>query len=120
MNGPLAGEMVTDVRFAGISQGAGAKSNFLVRRLQKLPFVFNIRIKAPFRGLLDSAQTFYDPQPADPAQPAGVAGGAEQARRAAFAAGGDNPTHSAPRKRDDAMNRNRIDDDAKDHDFKPG
>ncbi|MBJ6120664.1 intermembrane phospholipid transport protein YdbH family protein [Sphingomonas mollis] len=62
LNGPLAGEMVTDVRFAGISQGQGAKSNFLVRRLQKLPFVFNVRIKAPFRGLLDSAQSFYDPR----------------------------------------------------------
>ena len=61
MNGPLAGEMVTEVRFAGVTQGQGAKSNFLVRRLQKLPFVFNIRIKAPFRGLLDSAQSFYDP-----------------------------------------------------------
>jgi translocation and assembly module TamB len=61
MNGPLAGEMVTEVRFAGVSQGEGATSNFIVRRLQKLPFVFNIRIKAPFRGLLDSAQSFYDP-----------------------------------------------------------
>lgn len=61
MNGPLAGEMVTEVRFAGVSQGAGAKSNFLVRRLQKLPFVFNVRIKAPFRGLLDSVASFYDP-----------------------------------------------------------
>ena len=61
MNGALAGEMITEVRFAGISQGAGAKSNFLVRRLQKLPFVFNIRIRAPFRGLLDSAASFYDP-----------------------------------------------------------
>ncbi|RZM08680.1 MAG: hypothetical protein EOP67_71310, partial [Sphingomonas sp.] len=62
LNGPLAGEMVTDVRFAGISQGEGAKANFLVRRLQRLPFVFNIRITAPFRGLLDSAQSFYDPK----------------------------------------------------------
>jgi hypothetical protein len=62
MNGPLAGEMITDVRFAGISQGKGAKANFIVRRLQKLPFIFNIRIKAPFRGLLDSAQSFYDPK----------------------------------------------------------
>ncbi|OJV32160.1 MAG: hypothetical protein BGO24_14660 [Sphingomonas sp. 67-36] len=61
MNGPLAGEMVTEVRFAGVSQGEGAKSNFLVRRLQKLPFVFNVRIKAPFRGLLDSVASFYDP-----------------------------------------------------------
>lgn len=62
VNGPLAGEMVTDVRFAGVSQGEGAKSNFIVRRLQRLPFVFNIRIKAPFRGLIDSAASFYDPK----------------------------------------------------------
>ena len=61
MDGPLAGEMVTRVRFAGVSQGEGAKGNFLVRRLQRLPFVFNIRIEAPFRGLIDSAQSFYDP-----------------------------------------------------------
>jgi hypothetical protein len=62
MNGPLAGEMITAVRFAGVSQGEGAKSNFLVRRLQKLPFEFNVRIKAPFRGLIDSAASFYDPK----------------------------------------------------------
>jgi len=62
MNGPLAGEMITEVRFAGVSQGAGAKRNFLVRRLQKLPFVFNVRIQAPFRQLIDSAQSFYDPR----------------------------------------------------------
>jgi hypothetical protein len=62
MNGPLAGEMITAVRFAGVSQGEGAKSNFLVRRLQRLPFVFNVRIKAPFRGLIDSAASFYDPK----------------------------------------------------------
>ncbi len=62
LNGPLGGEMVTEVRFTGISQGKGAKSNFLIRRLQKLPFVFNIRIRAPFRGLLDSAQSLSDPK----------------------------------------------------------
>jgi len=61
MNGPLSGEMVTEVRFAGVSQGEGAKSNFLIRRLQRLPLQFNIRISAPFRGLLDSARGFYDP-----------------------------------------------------------
>jgi hypothetical protein len=65
MNGPLAGEMVTEVRFAGISQGAGAArggiTGLLVGRLQRLPFVFNIRIKAPFRGLLDATASFYDP-----------------------------------------------------------
>jgi translocation and assembly module TamB len=62
MNGPLAGEVVTDVHFEGLSQGAGAKRNFILDRLQKLPFVFNVEIKAPFRGLIDSAQSFYDPK----------------------------------------------------------
>nr|MDQ2879257.1 YdbH domain-containing protein [Pseudomonadota bacterium] len=62
MNGPLAGEMVTQVRFAGVGQGVGAKRNFLVSRLAKLPFVFNVTIKAPFRQLIDSAQSLYDPK----------------------------------------------------------
>lgn len=62
MNGPLAGEMITEVRFAGVGQGEGAKRNFIFDRLQKLPLVFNVRIKAPFRGLIDSAQSFYDPK----------------------------------------------------------
>lgn len=61
MNGPLAGEMVTEVRFAGISQGAGAKSNFLIRRLQRLPFVFNVTIKAPFRELIQTTGSLSDP-----------------------------------------------------------
>lgn len=61
MNGPLSGEMVTDVRVAGIRQGEGAKSNFLIRRLTRLPIRFDIRIAAPFRGLIDSAAGFYDP-----------------------------------------------------------
>ena len=61
MDGPLAGEMLTEVRFAGVTQGQGARSNFLVRRLQRLPFVFNVRIKAPFRGLVDTTASFGDP-----------------------------------------------------------
>lgn len=62
MNGPLEGEMITEVRFAGLRQGRGAKSNFLIRRLQQLPLVFNVRIQAPFRQLFDSAQSYYDPK----------------------------------------------------------
>ncbi|URW77105.1 YdbH domain-containing protein [Sphingomonas donggukensis] len=61
LNGPLAGEMVTEIRFAGVSQGAGTKSNFIIRRLAKLPFVFNITIRAPFRQLADSVRSYYDP-----------------------------------------------------------
>ncbi len=62
MNGPLAGEMITDIGFAGVSQGKGTKSNFLIRRLARLPFIFNVRISAPFRELLDSVQSWYDPR----------------------------------------------------------
>jgi hypothetical protein len=66
MNGPLDGEMITDVRFAGISQGQGAKSNFLIGRLQRLPLVFNVRIKAPFRALLDGLDPAHQAQLALP------------------------------------------------------
>ncbi len=62
MNGPLDGEMITDISFSGLSQGQGTKSNFLLRRLAKLPLVFNVRINAPFRQLLDSVQSWYDPR----------------------------------------------------------
>jgi hypothetical protein len=61
MNGPLDGEVITDVRFDGVRQGKGAKSNFVIKRIARLPLVFNVRIQAPFRQLLDSAQGFYDP-----------------------------------------------------------
>lgn len=61
MNGPLDGEMLTAVRFSGVSQGEGATSNFIIRRLQRLPFRFNVNIRAPFRQLFDSVKSYYDP-----------------------------------------------------------
>ncbi len=61
IDGPIAGEMVTAIRFAGVSQGEGASSNFITKRLARLPIIFNLRIKAPFRQLLDSVRSYYDP-----------------------------------------------------------
>ena len=61
LNGPLAGEMVTQVRFAGVHQGKGTHTNFLVKRLMHLPFLFNVTIHAPFRQLISSAESLYDP-----------------------------------------------------------
>ena len=61
MNGPLDGEMLTAVRFSGVSQGEGATSNFLIRRLQRLPFRFNVNVRAPFRQLIDSVRSYYEP-----------------------------------------------------------
>ncbi|MGV1683186.1 intermembrane phospholipid transport protein YdbH family protein [Sphingopyxis sp. NJF-3] len=61
LNGDLDGEMVTDIRFGGVGQGEGATRNFLTRQVAKLPFVFNVKIQAPFRQLISSAKGFYDP-----------------------------------------------------------
>lgn len=61
LNGDLDGEMVTDIRFGGVGQGEGAKRNFLTNQVAKLPLIFNVKIRAPFRQLLTSAKGFYDP-----------------------------------------------------------
>ncbi len=61
LNGNIDGEMLTEVAFAGLGQGAGAQNNFLTRQIARLPFAFNIRINAPFRQLLTSARSLYDP-----------------------------------------------------------
>src|SRR3546814_15678016 len=61
LNGDLDGEMVTDIRFGGVGQGEGATRNFLIDQVAKLPFVFNVKIHAPFRQLITSATGFYNP-----------------------------------------------------------
>lgn len=61
MDGPLAGEIVTRVRFAGVSQGEGAKQNFLTRRVASLPIQFNINIRAAFIELVGVLKRTYDP-----------------------------------------------------------
>ena len=61
LDGPLSGSMVTAMRFDGLAQGAGAKRNLLARAIAGLPFVFKIRITAPFRQLLSTARSFNDP-----------------------------------------------------------
>lgn len=61
MDGPLTGEIVTRVRFDGVSQGEGATSNFITRRIAQLPFRFIINIRAPFHQLITSIKSMYDP-----------------------------------------------------------
>ena len=61
MEGPLTGEIVTRVRFDGVSQGEGAKSNFITKRLAAIPLQFRINIKAQFYRLLTSIKSLYDP-----------------------------------------------------------
>lgn len=62
MDGDLAGEVVTQIRFDGLSQGEGASRNFLTRQIEKLPLQFNVTISAPFLQLITSARSLYDTQ----------------------------------------------------------
>ncbi|MCP1468837.1 hypothetical protein J3E64_000504 [Sphingobium sp. OAS761] len=62
MDGALDGEMVTNVVFNGINRGQlGSAPAGLARNFVGLPFIFNVRIAAPFRGLLGTAQSLIDP-----------------------------------------------------------
>ena len=61
LNGDLDGEMLTEVKIVGLGQGAGARRNIITRQIEKLPIIFNVRINAPFRQLIGSAKSLYDP-----------------------------------------------------------
>jgi hypothetical protein len=62
MDGQIDGEVVTQVAFNGVNQApVGADQMGLGRQFTGLPFIFNIRIEAPFRGLLNTARSFVDP-----------------------------------------------------------
>lgn len=77
LDGSLDGEIVSKVRFDGTNDAPAASTTRhglagrLLAPLTGLPFRFTITITAPFRGLVNSAQTFIDPslvlkQPATP------------------------------------------------------
>jgi hypothetical protein len=61
MNGPLTGEIVTRVRFDGVSQGVGAKQNFITRQIGRLPFRFVVTVTAPFYQVISTVRSMYDP-----------------------------------------------------------
>ncbi|WP_271078140.1 intermembrane phospholipid transport protein YdbH family protein [Aurantiacibacter sp. MUD61] len=61
MNGPLTGELVTQVRFEGIRQGPTAERNFVSRAIADLPIELRINIRAPFYQLMTSVRSLYDP-----------------------------------------------------------
>lgn len=62
MDGALDGEMVTNVVFNGVNRGKlGDAPVGITRNFIGLPFIFNVRISAPFRGLMGTAQSFIDP-----------------------------------------------------------
>lgn len=61
MDGDLTGEIITRVRFDGISQGAGAAQNIATRAIAGLPIRFDVNIRAPFYSLIGNIRAMYDP-----------------------------------------------------------
>lgn len=61
IEGHIDGELVTKMRIDGVRQGAGAKRNFITKRLAGLPIQFNINIRGPFQQLITSFKSLYDP-----------------------------------------------------------
>jgi hypothetical protein len=61
LQGRLDGEIVTKLRIDGVSQGQGAKRNFITQRFAQLPIRFNINIRGPFHQLITSFKSLYDP-----------------------------------------------------------
>lgn len=71
LDGDIDGEMVSAVKFTGVSRGTiepiatgliATIGGQVATQVQRLPFTFNIRITAPFRQLLNTAQGLYDPK----------------------------------------------------------
>ncbi len=62
MDGAIDGEIITEVKFAGLQQGDSASKNFITKQIAKVPLEFNVRIQAPFMQLMSSAKAFYEPE----------------------------------------------------------
>ena len=62
MDGDIAGEIITEVKFDGLQQGDDASRNFITKQLARIPIQFNVRIQAPFMQLMSSAKSYYEPE----------------------------------------------------------
>ncbi|HEX7855508.1 MAG TPA: YdbH domain-containing protein [Sphingobium sp.] len=62
LDGAVDGEFVTRIAINGVNQGSDeSHKSAIMRNFLGLPFIFNVRIEAPFRGLLNTYQSFVDP-----------------------------------------------------------
>lgn len=62
MNGDIAGEIITEVKFDGLQQGEDASRNIITKQLARIPIQFNVRIQAPFMQLMSSVKSYYEPE----------------------------------------------------------
>lgn len=62
LDGAVDGEFVTRIAINGVNQGSEeSQRSAILRSFLGIPFIFNVRIEAPFRGLLNTYQSFVDP-----------------------------------------------------------
>ncbi|MGB5484634.1 intermembrane phospholipid transport protein YdbH family protein, partial [Parasphingorhabdus sp.] len=62
MDGDIAGEIITEVKFDGLQQGDDASKNFITKQLARIPIQFNVRIQAPFMQMMSSVKSYYEPE----------------------------------------------------------
>ncbi|PLK24281.1 YdbH domain-containing protein [Novosphingobium sp. TH158] len=62
LDGALAGQFVTRIRFDGISQGKAAKSNLITRQVARLPLRFNVNVRGPFNEVLFGMRLLTNPE----------------------------------------------------------
>ncbi len=60
MDGNLTGEIITSIRFDGITQGEGADQNLITRQIARLPIRFNINVRSQFLELTRLLRSTYD------------------------------------------------------------
>lgn len=60
LNGDLTGEIVAGIRFSGENQTPVSPAGGLPIKADGLPFKFNVTVRAPFRGLLNTASGLFD------------------------------------------------------------
>jgi hypothetical protein len=78
MDGPLTGELVTQVALDGVSQGAEIEQNFITRRLAQIPVRLVLNVRAPFYRLISSVRSLYDPSAVRDPRELGLIGQAGQ------------------------------------------
>ncbi|TQL17123.1 dicarboxylate transport [Zymomonas mobilis] len=63
LNGSLDGDFISSIQFGGVREvETKAPRSYLAREMEKLPFHFNVQVKAPFRGLLNAMRSYNNPR----------------------------------------------------------
>jgi hypothetical protein len=62
LDGDLAGEFTTRLAIEGVGLGQTSTQKFIRSMLNKIPLKVNVTISGPFRALIATAKSLYDPR----------------------------------------------------------